>query len=124
MTAARERLPNRRASESFSFEVNGLRFTATVSRFSDGRNLSHERSGFQMPATGRWTFGLRQVVFGDRLAEGRSGRFFERIWGQVGERGGRPETRPSPGSSFRPNFFLPLSAARINPMLPSNLGGT
>jgi hypothetical protein len=36
MTAARERLPNRRASESFSFELNGLRFTATVSRFSDG----------------------------------------------------------------------------------------
>jgi ribonucleoside-diphosphate reductase alpha chain len=33
----RERLPNRRNSESFSFELNGLRFTATVSRFADGR---------------------------------------------------------------------------------------
>jgi hypothetical protein len=35
--SARERLPNRRASESFTFELNGLRFTATVSRFPDGR---------------------------------------------------------------------------------------
>jgi hypothetical protein len=37
MTADRQRLPNRRASESFTFELNGLRFTATVSRFNDGR---------------------------------------------------------------------------------------
>jgi hypothetical protein len=34
----------------------------------------------KMPATGQWTFGLPQVVFGGRLAEGRSGRFFERTW--------------------------------------------
>jgi hypothetical protein len=33
----RERLPNRRPSETFSFELNGLRFTATVSRFPDNR---------------------------------------------------------------------------------------
>ena len=33
----RERLPDRRANESFSFELNGLRFSATVSRFPDGR---------------------------------------------------------------------------------------
>jgi hypothetical protein len=33
----RRRLCNRRASESFTFEVSGLRFTATVSRFPDGR---------------------------------------------------------------------------------------
>jgi hypothetical protein len=33
----RERLANRRASETFSFECGGLRFTATVSRFGDGR---------------------------------------------------------------------------------------
>jgi hypothetical protein len=33
----RQRLPNRRASESFTFEISGLRFTATVSRFPDGR---------------------------------------------------------------------------------------
>jgi hypothetical protein len=35
--AARERLPDRRASESFTFELDGLRFTATLSRFPDGR---------------------------------------------------------------------------------------
>jgi hypothetical protein len=33
---ARERLPNRRASTSFSFEVNGLTYTATYSRFLGG----------------------------------------------------------------------------------------
>jgi len=33
----RERLPNRRAAETFEIEVNGLRYTATVSRFADGR---------------------------------------------------------------------------------------
>lgn len=37
MTAQREPLPNRRPCESFSFELNGLRFTATISRFADGR---------------------------------------------------------------------------------------
>ena len=37
MTTTRERLPDRRANESFTFELNGLRFTATVSRFPDGR---------------------------------------------------------------------------------------
>ena len=33
----RQRLPNRRLCESFSFELDGLRFTATVNRFPDGR---------------------------------------------------------------------------------------
>ena len=33
----RERLPNRRASILFELEVAGLRYTATVSRFADGR---------------------------------------------------------------------------------------
>jgi hypothetical protein len=33
----REHLPNRRASTTFNFEVAGLRYTATVSRFPDGR---------------------------------------------------------------------------------------
>jgi ribonucleoside-diphosphate reductase alpha chain len=33
----RERLPNRRVSESFGFECNGLQYTATISRFDDGR---------------------------------------------------------------------------------------
>ena len=33
----RDRLPDRRSSESFSFEVSGLRYTATVSWCADGR---------------------------------------------------------------------------------------
>ena len=33
----RERLPNRRASTSFDFTISGLSYTATVSRFRDGR---------------------------------------------------------------------------------------
>jgi hypothetical protein len=35
--SARARLPNRRASETFSLECAGLTYTATVSRFADGR---------------------------------------------------------------------------------------
>lgn len=37
MSDAPQRLPARRASEPFSFEVGGLRFTATASRYTDGR---------------------------------------------------------------------------------------
>jgi ribonucleoside-diphosphate reductase alpha chain len=33
----RKRLPNRRASEVFELEVDGLGYTASVSRFADGR---------------------------------------------------------------------------------------
>jgi hypothetical protein len=33
----RERLPNRRLSETFDFECAGLRYTCTVGRFDDGR---------------------------------------------------------------------------------------
>lgn len=33
----RLRLPNRRASTTFDVEAGGLRYTATVSRFPDGR---------------------------------------------------------------------------------------
>jgi hypothetical protein len=33
----RERLPNRRESQSFTFECSGLRYTATASWFDDGR---------------------------------------------------------------------------------------
>jgi hypothetical protein len=37
MTAARERLPNRRVAETFELECHGLRYLATVARFADGR---------------------------------------------------------------------------------------
>ncbi len=54
---ARERLPNRRASESFTFELNGLRFTATVSHFDDGRIgelfLNNHKSGNQADTNAR-----------------------------------------------------------------------
>jgi hypothetical protein len=47
----RERLPHRRANESFTFELANLRFTATVSRFADGRVgelfLNNQKSGNQ-----------------------------------------------------------------------------
>ena len=35
--SGRLRLPNRRASEMFDLEAGGLKYTASVSRFSDGR---------------------------------------------------------------------------------------
>jgi hypothetical protein len=37
MTAERERLRNRRGSETFSLEHAGLKYTVTISRFDDGR---------------------------------------------------------------------------------------
>jgi hypothetical protein len=37
MIAARERLPNRRASEQIAFACGGFNFIATVSHFLDGR---------------------------------------------------------------------------------------
>jgi len=53
----RERLPNRRGSESFTFEVDGLRFTATVSRFADGRVgelfLNNHKAGNQADTNAR-----------------------------------------------------------------------
>jgi len=57
MTARRERLPNRRANTVFDFEVGGLRYTATLSRFSDGRIaeifLQNHKVGSQSDTTAR-----------------------------------------------------------------------
>jgi hypothetical protein len=53
----RERLPNRRASETFNLECNGLRYTATISRFADGRFaeifLTNHKAGSQADANAR-----------------------------------------------------------------------
>jgi hypothetical protein len=53
----RERLPNRRASETFNLECNGLRYTATISRFADGRLaeifLTNHKAGSQADANAR-----------------------------------------------------------------------
>jgi hypothetical protein len=55
--AIRERLANRRASETFGFELDGLHYRATISRFADGRIgeifLSNHKSGSQSDANAR-----------------------------------------------------------------------
>jgi len=57
MTAQRETLANRRPSENFSFELGGLRFTATFSRFADGRIgelfLNNHKHGNQLDTNAR-----------------------------------------------------------------------
>jgi hypothetical protein len=57
-TAMRSRLPARRASETFAFEVGGLHYRATISRFpEDGCVaeifLSNNKSGSQADANAR-----------------------------------------------------------------------
>lgn len=53
----RRRLPNRRPSENFTFELDGLRFTATVGRYADGRIselfLNNHKSGNQSDTNAR-----------------------------------------------------------------------
>jgi hypothetical protein len=53
----RERLANRRPSESFSFQCNGLAYRATISRFPDDRLaeifLSNHRAGSHADAAAR-----------------------------------------------------------------------
>jgi hypothetical protein len=52
-----ERLPNRRASENFTFMIDGLRFTATISYFEDGRLaevfLNNHKAGNQSDTNAR-----------------------------------------------------------------------
>jgi hypothetical protein len=54
---SRERLANRRASETFSFRCNGMPYSATVSRFSDGRLaeifISNGKAGSDADAAAR-----------------------------------------------------------------------
>jgi hypothetical protein len=54
---ARERLPNRRASESFTFVCNDLSYRATISHFPDGRLaeifLSNCKAGSHSDAAAR-----------------------------------------------------------------------
>jgi ribonucleoside-diphosphate reductase alpha chain len=53
----REQLPHRRASISLRFDVNGLNYTATYSKFADGRIaeifLASHKSGSQADANCR-----------------------------------------------------------------------
>lgn len=54
---SRERLNNRRLCESFNFELDGLRFTASIGRFADGRIgelfLTNHKSGNQSDTNAR-----------------------------------------------------------------------
>jgi hypothetical protein len=57
-TAMRSRLPARRVSETFSFEVGGLHYHATISRFPEGDRvaevfLSSHKLGSQADANAR-----------------------------------------------------------------------
>jgi hypothetical protein len=53
----RQRLPNRRLCESFTFELDGLRFTTSVGRDADGRILevflNNHKSGNQSDTNAR-----------------------------------------------------------------------
>lgn len=53
----RQRPANRRASENFTFELDGLRYTATVSRMEDGRMaelfLNNHKAGNQSDTNAR-----------------------------------------------------------------------
>jgi len=54
---ARQRLPNRRGSETFALRCAGLTYVATVSRFDDGRIaeifLSNHKAGSQADTAAR-----------------------------------------------------------------------
>jgi hypothetical protein len=53
----RERLPQRRANESFTFECNGLHYNATISRYANGRLaeifLSNAKAGSHSDAAAK-----------------------------------------------------------------------
>ena len=57
MSTHRQRLPNRRASETFTFECNGLSYLASISRFADGRLaeifLSNSKAGSHSDAAAK-----------------------------------------------------------------------
>jgi len=57
MSETRTTLANRRLCESFNFELDGLRFTASIGRFADGRVaelfLTNHKSGNQSDTNAR-----------------------------------------------------------------------
>src|SRR5262245_37488147 len=57
MNARHARLPDRRASEVFELELGGLHYTATISRFADGRVaeifLQNHKPGSQSDSNAR-----------------------------------------------------------------------
>jgi ribonucleoside-diphosphate reductase alpha chain len=65
--AARKRLPNRRPSETFQFEVGGLHYDATISRFEDGQLgeifLASNKAGSQADTAARDSAILVSLAF-------------------------------------------------------------
>jgi hypothetical protein len=65
--SARERLQNRRASETFAFECNGLHYVATISRFADGRLaeifLGNSKSGSHSDASAKDSAVVASIAF-------------------------------------------------------------
>jgi len=55
--SSRQRLPQRRIAETFDLQINGLRYTATIGRFPDGRIgevfLQNHKPGSQSDANAR-----------------------------------------------------------------------
>jgi hypothetical protein len=55
--SARQRLPSRRVAETFELELNGLKYTATIDRHSDGQIaeifLQNHKPGSQSDANAR-----------------------------------------------------------------------
>jgi hypothetical protein len=87
LIAARERLPNRRASENFSFEFDGIRYHATVGLYPDGRPgeifISSHKAGSATDVAARdaaiaisfaLQFGARIEDIGRALSRDSSGR--------------------------------------------------
>jgi hypothetical protein len=54
---SRETLPNRRLNTTFSFEIDGLKYSATISKFADGRIgelfLTSDKAGSQSDANAK-----------------------------------------------------------------------
>jgi hypothetical protein len=84
LAAKRERLPDRRASETFSFELDGVRYYATVGLYSDGRlsEISYQ-AGSAIAVAARdaamaisfaLQFGARREDIGRALLRDSSGR--------------------------------------------------
>jgi hypothetical protein len=66
MSTHRQRLPDRRPSETFSLECNGLRYLATISRFADGRLaeifISNAKAGSHSDAVAKDAAVVRSIA--------------------------------------------------------------
>jgi ribonucleoside-diphosphate reductase alpha chain len=67
----RQRLPNRRHSESFNFDCNGIRYCCTISRFPDGRLaeifISNAKAGSHSDAAAKDAAVVASIAFQYRV---------------------------------------------------------